>query len=97
LCGSENRQGQERALRLRIYMLCSECARLIDLAEDNRQQREVESADLIRHETEQHAFWLEVLGIEERDAEVSRPSPAPAASAPAATNGTSIPRFTAPA
>lgn len=50
---------------MRMYVLCPECARLIDLAEGNRQQREVESADLALHETEQHAFWLEVLGIDE--------------------------------
>ena len=50
---------------MRMYVLCSECARLIDLAEGNRQQREVEDADLARHETEQHSFWLEVLGIDE--------------------------------
>jgi hypothetical protein len=48
-----------------MYMLCSECARLIDLAEGNRQQREVENADLERHQTDQHSFWLEVLGIDE--------------------------------
>jgi hypothetical protein len=60
-----DRQAQARALRLRMYVLCSECERLIDLAEGNRQQREVEDADLARHETEQHSFWLEVLGIDE--------------------------------
>ena len=48
-----------------MYVLCSECARLIDLAEGNRQQREVESADLERHQTDQHSLWLEVLGIDE--------------------------------
>lgn len=48
-----------------MYVLCSECARLIDLAEGNRQQREVEDADLARHETEQHSSRLEVLGIDE--------------------------------
>ena len=63
--GTVNRQAQARALRLRMYVLCSECARLIDLAEGNRQQREVESADLERHQTDQHSFWLEVLGIDE--------------------------------
>lgn len=60
-----DRQAQARALRLRMYVLCSECARLIDLAEGDRQQREVEDADLARHETEQHSFRLEVLGIDE--------------------------------
>ena len=43
-----DRQAQARALRLRMYVLCSECARLIDLADGNRQQRTVESADLDR-------------------------------------------------
>jgi hypothetical protein len=58
-----NRQGQERVLRLRMYMLCSECARLIDLAEGNPPKREVEGADLVRHAAEEYAAWLEVLDI----------------------------------
>ncbi len=58
-----NRQGQERALRLRMYVLCSECARLIDLADGNPQRRDVEGADLVRHAAEEHAAWLEVLDI----------------------------------
>jgi hypothetical protein len=61
-CGV-NRQGQERALRLRLYVLGSECASLIDLAEGNRQQREVEGLDLLRHAAEEHAAWLEVFDI----------------------------------
>ena len=56
---------QAKALRLRMYVLCSECARLIDLAEDNPPQRDVEGAELIRHAAEEHAAWLEVLGISE--------------------------------
>jgi hypothetical protein len=60
-----DRQAQARALRLRLYVLCSECARLIDLADGNEQQRAVESADLDRHETEEHVYWLEVLVIDE--------------------------------
>ena len=60
-----DRQAQARALRLRLYVLCSECARLIDLADGNEQQRAVEAADLDRHEAEEHAYWLEVLGIDE--------------------------------
>jgi hypothetical protein len=48
-----------------MYVLCSECARLIDLAEGNPPQREVEGADLIRHAAEEHAAWLGVLGISE--------------------------------
>jgi hypothetical protein len=58
-------QAQARALRLRMYVLCSECARLIDLAEGNRQQRDVEAVDLLRHAAEEHSVWLEVLGIDE--------------------------------
>ena len=48
-----------------MYMICSECAQLIDLADGNKPQRIVESADLVRHEVEDHAHWLEVLGIDE--------------------------------
>ena len=65
LCGTVDRQAQARALRLRLYVLCSECAQLIDLADGNKPQRIVESADLVRHEVEDHAHWLEVLGIDE--------------------------------
>jgi hypothetical protein len=39
--------------------------RLIDLAEGDTQKRDVEQADLVRHDSEEHAFWLEVLGIDE--------------------------------
>jgi hypothetical protein len=46
-----------KALRLRMYVLSSECARLIDLAECNRQQRAVEGPVLIRHAAEEHAEW----------------------------------------
>ena len=56
---------QAKALRLRMYVLCSQCARLIDLAEGNRQQRDVEGIDLVRHAAEEHVSWLEVLGISE--------------------------------
>jgi hypothetical protein len=66
-----------KSLRLRLYVLCSECARIIDLAEDNRPQRDVEGADVVRHAAEEHADWLEVLGINDRETEVSlwRPHP----------------------
>jgi hypothetical protein len=60
-----DRQAQAKTLRLRMYVLCSECAHLIDLAEGNRPQRDIESADIIRHAAEEHAHWLEVLGINE--------------------------------
>ena len=59
--GSADDDAQAKALRLRMYVLCSVCARLIDLAEGNRQQRDVEGLDLIRHVAEEHAAWLEVL------------------------------------
>jgi hypothetical protein len=48
-----------------MYVLCSECAYLIDLAEGNQPQRDVESTDLIRHVAEEHSAWLEILGISE--------------------------------
>jgi hypothetical protein len=59
------REAQAKALRLRMYVLCSECARLIDLAEGNQPQRHVEGADLVQHFAEEHVAWLEVLGISE--------------------------------
>jgi hypothetical protein len=58
-----DREAQAKALRLRLYVLCSECAYLIDLAEGNRPQRDVESKDLIRHAAEVHAAWLEDLDL----------------------------------
>lgn len=56
---------QAKGLRLWLYVFCSECARLIDLAEGNRQQRHVGATDLIRHAAEEHAAWLEMLGVNE--------------------------------
>jgi hypothetical protein len=41
-----------KALRLRLYVMCSECARLIDLAESDQQYREVEEPDLDGHRFE---------------------------------------------
>ena len=58
-----DRDAQAKALRLRLYVLCSACARLIDLAEGSRQQRDVEGVDLVRHAAEEHSAWLEMLGI----------------------------------
>jgi hypothetical protein len=52
-----------KALRLRLYVLCSECARLIDLAEGDWQQRDVEGVDLVRHAVEEHSVWMERLDI----------------------------------
>jgi hypothetical protein len=48
-----------------MYVFCSECARLIDLADGNKPQRKVEADDLLEHEVEEHACWLELLGIGE--------------------------------
>ena len=56
---------QAKALRLRMYVLCSECARLIDLAEGNQPQRGVANVGPRLHAAEEHAFWLEMLGINE--------------------------------
>jgi hypothetical protein len=47
-----------------MYVICSECARLIDIAEGNSAKGEVEGADLIRHVAEEHVRWLEVIGVE---------------------------------
>jgi hypothetical protein len=58
-----DREAQAKVLRLRMYVLCSECARLIDLDEGDRQQRDVEGVDLVRHSVEEHAAWLELLDI----------------------------------
>ena len=63
--GTVDRQAQARALRLRLYVLCSECARIIDLSDGNKPRRMIEVADLIRHEAEDHVSWLEVLGVDE--------------------------------
>ncbi len=56
---------QAKGLRLWLYVFCSECARFIDLAEGDRQQPHVEGTDLIRHLAEEHAAWLEMLGMSE--------------------------------
>ena len=56
---------QAKALRLRLYVSCSECARLIDLAEGQRPARHVEGTDLMQHFAEKHTGWLEVLSISE--------------------------------
>jgi len=56
---------QERALRLSMYVRCSECARQIDLTEGERQQRDVEEHDLVQHGADDHACWLGMLGMKE--------------------------------
>ena len=60
-----DRQAQAKALRLRLYVLCSECARLIDLSDGNEPHRRIEALDMVRHEAEEHAYWLEVIGVDE--------------------------------
>jgi hypothetical protein len=56
---------QAKALRLRLHVLCPECARMIDIAEGNRPRRGVVGVDLLRHAAEEHSSWLELLGINE--------------------------------
>jgi hypothetical protein len=58
-------EAQAKTLRFRMYVLCSECARLIDLAQGNCPQRDVERTDLSRHAAEEHACWLGMLGLHE--------------------------------
>ena len=60
-----DRRAHANTLRLRMYVLCSECARRIDLADGQKPRRTVEAADLVEHKTEEHARWLKLLGIEE--------------------------------
>ncbi len=54
-----------RALRLTMYVRCSECARQIDLTVGERQQRDVEEHDFALHGAEDHACWLDMLGVKE--------------------------------
>jgi hypothetical protein len=54
---------QAKALRLRMYVLCAECARLIDLSEGNLPRRQVEAVDMTRHTAEEHDSLLEMLGV----------------------------------
>jgi len=56
---------EARALRLSMYVRCSECARQIDLTEGERQRRDVEEQDLAQHDAEDHACWLDLLGTKE--------------------------------
>ena len=55
-----NEIAQAQALRLQLYVSCSQCAHLIDLAEGSRPQRDVEEEDVIRHVVEEHVYWLEI-------------------------------------
>jgi hypothetical protein len=56
-----NEIAQAQGLRLQLYVSCSQCALLIDLAEGSRPQRDVEEEDVIRHAAEEHDCWLEML------------------------------------
>ena len=60
-----NREAHAKTLRLRMYVLCSECARLIDLTDGRKPHRAVEAAKLVEHQAEEHAHWLKVLGIDQ--------------------------------
>lgn len=50
-------------LRVRLYSICSWCAELIDRQQDQEPRRRVEAEDLAVHVSQQHAFWLQMLGI----------------------------------
>jgi hypothetical protein len=50
-------------LRVRLYSICSWCAELIDRQQRQQPQRAVRAGDLVVHVPEQHALWLEMLGI----------------------------------
>jgi hypothetical protein len=56
-----NEIAQAQGLRLQLYVSCSQCALLIDLAGGSRPQRDVEEEDVIRHAAEEHDCWLEML------------------------------------
>jgi len=58
------REAQVKTLRLRMYVLCSECARQIDLTEGNKPQREVERLDLISRGPRRWSYdrWPEATG-----------------------------------
>jgi hypothetical protein len=55
---------QSRAeLRVRLYSICSWCAELIERQQGQQPRRRVQAKDLVVHTPQQHAFWLEMLGI----------------------------------
>jgi hypothetical protein len=55
---------QSRAeLRVRLYSICSWCAELIDRQQGQQPRRRVQAEDLVAHVPQQHALWLEMLGI----------------------------------
>lgn len=56
-----DQETQTKAVRRLMYMYSSECARLIDLAEGNQQERDVEGMDFALLATQEHAARLELL------------------------------------
>jgi hypothetical protein len=50
-------------LRVRLYSICSWCAELIDRQQGHQPRRRVEAEDLALHVPQQHALWLQMLGI----------------------------------
>jgi hypothetical protein len=50
-------------LSVRLYSICSWCADLIDRQQGQQPRRFVRPEDLVEHVPQQHALWLEILGI----------------------------------
>ena len=50
-------------LRVRLYSICSWCAEMIDRQLGQQPRRGVEAEDLAVHAPQQHALWLQMLGI----------------------------------
>ena len=50
-------------LRVRLYSICSQCAELIDRQQGKHPRRRVQAEDLVAHVPQQHALWLQMLGI----------------------------------
>ena len=50
-------------LRVRLYSICSWCAELIDRQQGQQPRRRVRAEDLVAHVPQQHALWLQMLGI----------------------------------
>ena len=64
LDGIVSMDAQSRAeLRVRLYSICPWCAELIDRQQGQQPRRGVEAEDLAVHAPQQHALWLQMLGI----------------------------------
>jgi hypothetical protein len=50
-------------LRMRLYSICSWCAEPIDRHHGQQPRRLLEANDLVVHVPQQHALWLQILGI----------------------------------